>query len=345
MTIARLLKLKMGSFSKRIALKIKSTDFSSCSATVVGYGHMGKHYVKTLQALGVPQIRVCSRSAEPLRELKDSATVQTFSGGFQQFQAKPFSNELAIIAAPTADLIPAANHLRELGFRKFLIEKPISLWSSALTKFYETFVTKDLDVACAYNRVAYPSLLEAEHLAKEEGGITSCTYTFTEFTSRIGPRDYPEEELRRWGIANSLHVMSMAHRLIGMPTTWKGFQSGLSIEWHPSGGIFVGAGFSQKNIPFSYHADWSSTGRWSVEIHTRVASYRFCPLEKLFRKTSFNGDWQEVPIQSFAPDVKTGFAEQTAAILNENIRKEIPLLSLQETGALLQYGEAIFGYE
>jgi hypothetical protein len=124
-------------------LKIKASDFSNCSATVVGYGHMGRHYVKALQALGVSQIRVCSRSEGPLSLLKGSAGVQTFSGGFQQFQPKPFSNELAIITTPTADLIPAALHLRELGFDKFLIEKPISLWSSKLAKFQETFMTKD----------------------------------------------------------------------------------------------------------------------------------------------------------------------------------------------------------
>jgi len=325
--------------------KIAATDFSDCQATVVGYGHMGKEFVKALQALKIGQICVCSLSKDSLSPLKDFGNVEAFDGGYQQLKRKPGPGELAIVSTPTAHLIPAAHHLRELGYRKFLIEKPISLWSKELREFCKLFAEANIPVASGYNRAAYPALLELKHLARQEGGITSCTYAFTEFTNRIDPKAYSDDEAMRWGIANSLHVMSMAHALIGMPKLWDSHRAGSAVSWHPAGSVFVGSGISEKGIPFAYHADWGSTGRWSVEVHTKKASYRLCPLEQLFVRYSFKEDWKEIPVTAFAPDVKVGFTEQVASMLKEEINREIPLISLEEACVLAQFGENVFGYE
>ena len=101
---------------------------------------------------------------------------------------------------------------------------------------------------------------------------------------------------------------------------------------------------SDHGIPFSYHADWGSTGRWSVEIHTEVASYRLCPLERLARRLSAKADWVDVPLTTFAPEVKAGFAEQLAAMFDRDIRQMVPLASLRDTTALTRYAEGLFGY-
>ena len=50
---------------------IEAADFGNCAVTVVGYGYMGREYVKAVRALGIRRIRVCSRSAEPMAELRD----------------------------------------------------------------------------------------------------------------------------------------------------------------------------------------------------------------------------------------------------------------------------------
>ena len=59
----------------------------------------------------------------------------------------------------------------------------------------------------------------------------------------------------RWGISNSLHVISMAMELIGMPKDISIHQFG-KLDWYPSGSVFVGNGISRNDMPFSYHADW-----------------------------------------------------------------------------------------
>lgn len=329
--------------SMGLASAISCADFSGCAATVVGYGNMGRQYVKALRALGVKQIRVCSRSEAALAELRDVDGITTLGGGFRKIEAELVQGELGIVATPTLDLIAPAKHLAACGYRKILIEKPVSLRADEIQRLADMLEKQGVDAACAYNRVAYPSFHEARARARQEGGITSCTYTFTEWFKPDWLDRFPSEELARWGISNSLHVMSMAHGLIGLPKAWSGFRAG-SLTWHPTGTVFVGSGISDRGVPFAYHADWSSTGRWSVEVHTAISSYRLCPLEKAFRRTTALADWEEIPVVTFAPDVKVGFVEQVAAMLCQNIRRRVPLISLQGAAAFAGYGEEVFGY-
>lgn len=329
--------------SSDVAAAVAATDWSGCAATVVGYGAIGQQYVQALQALGVRHIRVCSRSAAPLAALASVAGVERIAGGVAHWDGEPRRDELGIVATPPALLVPAAERLVALGFRRLLIEKPVALWSSTIARCASAFDQRGVEAVCAYNRVAYPSVQEARARALREGGMTSCTYTMTELVRPDWVDRFPPTELARWGIANSLHVASMAHSLIGLPATWQGHRAG-AMTWHPTGTVFVGSGVSKRGVPFAYHADWGSTGRWSLEIHTAMSSYRCCPLETLTRRTSPQGAWDAVPLTVFAPEVKAGFVEQVASMLNPDIRQMVPLLSLQQAAALTQYGEDIFGY-
>lgn len=329
--------------SSALAASIAAIDWSNTSATVVGIGTMGRHYVHALQALGVRRLRLCSQSEASLAPFLDLEGVERVPGGMERLTCRPDAGELGIIATPTALLVSAAERLASLGFRKLLIEKPVSLWAEEIERLADHLERDGVEAVCAYNRVAYPSFLNIKAAASREGGITSCTYTLTEMIKPDWPQRFPAEELARWGIANSLHVMSMAHGLIGWPLRWSAHRSG-ALPWHPAGAVFVGSGVSERDIPFAYHADWSSTGRWSVEVHTPVSSYRLCPLEKVFQRVSPTADWVEVPVTAFAPQLKVGIVEQVAAMLREEIRDMLPLVSLREAASLTRYGEVVFGY-
>lgn len=332
------------SFSRKLVETIANASFVDASATVIGCGYMGREYIKALQVLNVPSIQVCSKSEPKFEVLSTHSRISAFSSGYLKFDRKAKPEALAIIATPTKDLIPAAKHLQQLGFRRFLIEKPVALSAKEIKVFESSFVKEGMEVRCAFNRVTYPSFLEAKHLIEQEGGATSCCYTLTEIIGKDWIQRFPEEELARWGIANSLHVVSMAHGLIGLPKEWKGFQEGQEIPWHPNGSIFVGSGISERGTPFVYHADWTSTGRWSVEVHTKKASYLFCPLEKLLRRVSFKEPWVEVPIYTFDKRIKIGIVEEVAAMLKPTLRESVSLYSLQDVVKLTEFGERIFGY-
>ena len=152
-----------------------------------------------------------------------------------------------------------------------------------------------------------------------------------------------QEVYQKWGISNSLHVITMAFELIGIPKEIHPYQYG-SLEWHPSGSIFVGNGVSSKDIPFSYHADWGSGGRWGIEVNTKENSYQLIPLEDLFVCKKDTGIWNHVDFKSSFPEIKQGIVEQIAIMLDNDKRYLDNLLSLDKTAAYNKIAEKIFGY-
>ena len=321
-----------------VAQAIEQEDFSERSVTLVGCGTMGRQYLKAFEALGVGNVRVCSRSAPA-----DAGCAVIHPGGFEVLDIEARSGEIGVIATPMTLIPEAARKLVALGFRRLLVEKPVALESDTIATLAEELRGAGVEARVAYNRMSYPSLLEAAALAAEEGGITSCAYTFTEMFRPEWLDRFAAVELGRWGIANSLHVIGMAHRLIGLPRKWQGFRSG-RLEWHSAGSVFTGAGVSVDRVPFSYHADWTSVSRWGIELHTAHSAYRLCPLEKLSRKNSALDDWHDVPVRAFDRNVKAGVAEQVAAMLDGASAALLSPPTLEEAAELTRYAEAVFGY-
>ena len=88
------------------------------------------------------------------------------------------------------------------------------------------------------------------------------------------------------------------------------------IEWHRSGSVFVGSGLSEKNIPFTYHSNWNSPGRWAIEILTRNRRFYLKPLEKLFVQLKGSVQVNEFPIDdSIDKEYKAGLFLQTQKFL------------------------------
>ena len=176
-----------------------------------------------------------------------------------------------------------------------------------------------------------------------ENGISSCRYSFTEWLHTIDFEKKKPIAYERWGIQNSLHVIGTVHTLIGMPKQHTGYKSG-SLPWHPHGSRFVGAGITELGIPFSYHADWGSGGRWGIEVITEEHLYRLSPLEKLFRCETGSSLWKEVYCPKVFPDVKEGLAEQIAIMLQPTLEIYSPLSTLQHSARMTSFAEQLFGY-
>jgi hypothetical protein len=191
------------------------------------------------------------------------------------------------------------------------------------------------------NPRCFNSYIKLKKLCNNE--ILSCTFDFTEWTHKIPFNRYTKDEYRHWGISNSLHVISLAFELIGMPKKISCFHEG-SLDWNPSGSIFTGSGISCKNIPFSYHANWESAGRWMVEIMTKNKSYRLMPLEGLFVCEKGSVDWHPVPFDSTSTKTKPGVLEQIAIMLDDNLEKSCPLITLEQSINYIKIATKILNY-
>ena len=322
--------------------RIRSYSSENKSVLIIGGGYMGKEYARTLQKLGIIDVTIITKSKKQSSDFSEKFDFTVLDGGFEKHLPTIEKKDLVIISTPTELLIPATKLSIETGQTKILIEKPGSLFYKELISLNE--IIQQQKVRIAYNRLLYPNFHKLLQLAKDEGGITSCKFDFTEWTHKIPFDVYQENEYRFWGISNSLHVISMALELIGMPKEMKSYQFG-KLDWHPSGCIFTGSGISDENIPFSYHANWESSGRWIIEVMTRKNSYQLLPLESILVCKKGTVEWKPVDFESSFPDLKFGIAEQITTMLDDKLEDEIGMVTIEKAIEYNKLAEKIFGYD
>lgn len=315
-------------------------NFENNTVVIIGAGKISKEYIKSLIKLKVKNIFVISNNTKKLR-LKEFSNDRIFTGGYKK-NLKNFEKiDLLIIAIPIPKLLNALKYALTLNIQNILLEKPGSLYSKELEKISKSISNQT--VCLGYNRLVYPSLKKLQYLTTKDGGITSCKFSLSERIHTIDFKKYSKQELERWGLCNPIHVLSMVFSTIGFPTTIFSTQTG-SLEWHQTGSSFVGNGISEKNIPFSYHADWRSVGRWSLEIFTKKHSFKLEPIEELYQNKIGSTNWTKVTLKQKFPELKAGIPEILELMLSKNQQKN-DLFQIADSIKLLKNAEKIFGYK
>lgn len=330
---------------KDYVTKIRLVDFSQYKVLVLGAGFMGAEYIKALNHLGIKDISAVCATKSTAERISSGYVVRAYDGGYEKYLLnKDADYDLVIVAVPTPSLVKALECCVKAGYTNILVEKPCSLFPAELLALSEKYPNPKFRIRVAYNRVNYESFHIAKELSDADGGIQSCIYHITEWSHTFDFDKESKETFKRWGIANTSHVLSMAHYLIGIPKEYNCGQSG-SLSWHPSGSIFYGSGVSEHDIPFVYFGNWGSAGRWGVEIHTDRYAYRMVPLEKLYRCKKGTVAWEEVVLSNVFTGVKEGVAEQIIAMLLQEKDHYFNIPTLEESARLTSYAEQVFGYD
>jgi len=302
---------------------------------------MAKQHAKALSNMGFKDVTIVSRTQENVEKLCKEFGFHPLSGGYEKHLGNLKEMDLVIITTPPSDLLSAAESAINANQTNILIEKPGSLYVQELLAFNKKIQNQRIRIG--WHRLLSPSFQKLKSLIEEDGGLSSCRFTFTEWIETIPFEKYGPEVCNRWGIANSLHIISMAFDLIGMPKEITPFQGG-ELEWHKAGSIFVGSGISEKNIPFSYDADWKSGGRWGIEVMTEKNVYKMIPVEELHKCKKGSVDWESVPLETTFPNVKQGVAEEIAVMVADEKEEHIKLVTLPRAAEFNKITEKIFGY-
>lgn len=236
-------------------------------------------------------------------------------------------------------LMPTLIASSELNFAGILVEKPAAISIDELLGNEGCLRPIQDKVFIAYNRRFYPSVQKALELIKEDGVLQSMHFEFTEWSHRIEPLQKAPGVKENWFFANSTHVVDLAFFLAGEPKEFKAIAKPGNIPWH-SRSYFSGAGITEKEVVFSYHANWESAGNWKIELMTPKRKIILNPLEKL--KFVLRGTVAEEEVQldiqlNGAEMLKPGLLEQLRAFLqlggNESALKTLS----QHTSAAERY--------
>ena len=194
-------------------------------------------------------------------------------------------------------------HLLKTTKSMILIEKPVGLSSLDFTKINsEEF---DERVYVAFNRRWFNSI---KNLKKELEDKETLTVNI-EFTEHNGRMKGSVEELERWAIANSIHVIDMGLFLFGVPKI-----SFLKNEIN-SGVHIIEARAERKKITFYFKAYWGGAGNWNISVLTNKANYVLNPIENLTKQNTESFKKEVVNGSNTRNDFKPGFFEQSRSFL------------------------------
>jgi len=300
---------------------------NTSSILLIGAGPMAQAYAKVLTALNV-EFDVIGRSTLSAEKFALETGKQVFAGGLDDFLRTTSARyEKAIVATGTEELKNATIKLIDHGCFQLLVEKPGAVSIEEANELFEYSKTKPgCKIFIAYNRRFYASVQKLIELTKEDGGVSSFNFEFTEWAHKIAPLVKAEHVKENWFFANSTHVVDLAFFLGGKPRNIATFTAG-KLEWHPVA-IFSGAGITTNGSLFSYQANWTAPGRWAVEILTPKRRFYLKPLEKLMVQQLGSVEVTEMAIDdSIDIDFKPGLHKQTVAFFSSN---QSGLVSLAE---------------
>jgi len=306
---------------------------------VFGSGPMGEEYLKVLQDLKEETI-VIGRDFDKANRLANSyGFIGLGEGSTALNQINCEEIKLAIIASAVEALPENTIACLKKGIKNILIEKPGGFNLVNLEEIKENIKKEDY-LKIAYNRRYYSSVLNLkDQLSKEK--VEGCFFEFTERKKDIDRSGKPLDFLRKWGFANSTHVIDTVFHLIGPPNRINCKHYG-SLSYHPTGSTFIGEG-ETKNGPFCYFSTWGGGGRWNIEISTNVGRYKLSPLETLQFCKKDDFAWENVELNDEDDKkFKPGLKKMVIAMLS---KKADALPSILDQINLYKLSKEIFGFE
>ena len=285
---------------------------------VIGTGPMSVEYEKVLTGLDVKSIFI-GRGESSAKIFQQKTGITPIVGGLKDFLSQsPKAPSHAIISVGTEGLADQTLLLLNFGVKNILIEKPGSLYLEQLKEISALSKSLKNNVFIAYNRRFYKSVDEAKSIISNDGGLLSFSFEFTELSHIIKDLEKADGVKDNWVIDNSSHVIDLAFFIGGFP---RDISTNVyrKLDWHSSGSIFIGNGLTKNNIPFSYHSNWESPGRWNIELMTQNYRLIFSPIEKLkiIKKGSFEIE-DHICDYSIDEKYKAGIFKQTKAFLNNS---------------------------
>jgi len=284
---------------------------------VVGTGAIAGEYCKVLKSMGIiPD--VVGRKEDKAKAFGEKNQVNAFGGGIDNHLENVNSKyDYAIVATDVLSLCKSICSLLNHGVKNIFAEKPAGMDKKELEQICQLTEENDAKVYVAYNRRFFASTNKALEIIREDGGVKSFNFEFTEWGHVIEPLAYTAEIKENWFLANSTHVVDLAFFLGGEPEKIACFTEG-SLNWHKKGCVYAGAGMTKDKALFNYQANWAAPGRWGVEILTAKHRLYLRPMEKLAIQEIGSVAINDVEIDDkLDKEFKPGFYKEVESFINE----------------------------
>ena len=311
---------------------------------LIGSGQMACEYARVLDGLEREYL-VIGRGERSAAEFKSKTGRDVITGGLSGFLInKPKMPYCAIVCVGIESLNNVSQILVEYGVSLILIEKPGGIHRAEIIALKKQSDQAGCDIYIAYNRRFYSSVIEAKKIIRDDGGVNSFNFEFTEWSNIIEKLNKEPAVKERWFFANSTHVVDTAFFLGGIPIEYSCYTAGKQrLAWHPASSIYCGAGVTDMDALFSYQANWLAPGRWSLELLTCKSRLILRPMEDLQIQNNGSVEIRPYPLDNkLDKNYKPGLYLQVKAILGEDKKN---LCHLNDHIKILDVYYRIAGYD
>lgn len=227
------------------------------------------------------------------------------AGRFLTWESKiPWADfERIIVCVPIEKTPEILNAIVQRTEAPILFEKPGFLSKGQLLNFVERHPEARSRAYVAFNRIFFQSIQATKDLISKSD-VVAAQSDMTEWVRNLDVRSYSPFVLARWGISNSIHMISVMFYLFPELKLERRHRiAGSKYSWHPSGDTFSGVcSIGQSEVFLQYRAKWIGAGRYSLNIDFREFSVRLWPLDTLVKITEYTKEEQyPIPVDAYKP--------------------------------------------
>lgn len=298
---------------------------------LVGTGSMAVEYVKVLKGMGI-DYTVVGNTEKSVGKFLTMTGDSAYIGGINKYvdEKKDAVPNKAIVAVNGINLYSVTKCLILSGVNNILVEKPGCISFAEIDELEQLAKKHGCDIFIAYNRRFYGSVDTAREIIDDDGGLVACNFEFTEWQHVIEKTSHSDYIKQKWFLMNSSHVVDLVFHIAGEPKEINSYIAG-SLDWHEAGCNYVGCGITNKNVLFSYQANWNSPGRWGIEFLTNKHRLYLRPMEQLSVQKIGSVSVENIELKNNIDSVyKPGLYKEVRAFLQGENREKLCTLIQQK---------------
>lgn len=297
-----------------------------CNVAIIGAGSMALEHIRAFSALeGVRVVGIHSRTKSKADELSHRFGIGCVAGSVNELMevCKPDIVVVAVNELSTEEICAQAFEYPAV----FLIEKPVGYNYTVAQRIALMAEKKRVKAFVALNRRHYSSTRSALGALENDLGVRVVTVIDQEDLIAVAKLNKPEEVLRNWMYANSIHLLDY------FTLFCRGDLQSVSVHhpWDESSPFYVAATLEYDSGDRGlYQAYWNAPAPWFVSVNTRSQRWEMRPVEQATRQVYGSRALEPIEKSQYDTDYKPGFYVQAQQVVAAWENRPHSLPAIQE---------------
>jgi predicted dehydrogenase len=308
---------------------------------VIGVGNIAVKHLEVLQAFDDVQVTALCNSGHPrIHECAERFGIESRYTDYRKLLDAADFDAVFVLVSVTR-IVEVTLECLNRGVPA-LIEKPPGISVADTEALAQAAAATNCINMVALNRRFYSVMQRAREAILEAGPLVSITVEAPERIADYRAAGHPDEVINNILFANGIHCIDLLRYFGGEVAEVKN----VSTRWFEDQNDSFNALVQFENgASGHYISNWTTPGRWSVNLYGKDRKITLCPLE---RGTVLNrdGEQYDLPVDAVDQDYKPGIYAQARYFIDcvrEHRQPAFPAADLDDAVKTMKLVELISG--